>query len=1136
MLRAANRRLERVLDEKAAKLRVSGVAELSLTVGVATWDDGAMPVLLYPVSVQSAQDEGDVAVIRFVGHVRLNPAFVTVMREQHVELDERELFNGANYESGTPETSAVFAAITKRAEKVFPDFTIERQIILGCFMSPGSLILAESQHIIDTLAEGATGNTVLDALAGSKEAAEALKDSGAPAFSPFDADPHNEFEVGDVDNAVRYAADMVAAGHSLGVDVVNGRDTADYAAAIASRCVMNGRSVLYVPCIADQKRRFRQAISANELSGQVLDVSDERCNDSIDHQLIAAVGFQPGVASSRFDQIADELVGVRSRLTRYLGDLHCTDKQWGVSAYQTIQNLAEIATLPAHPATRVRLRKETAREIGGHLDEWAAKLRRAGELGEFTLGPEDTAWFKASITSEDEAVTVYQRVVDLLRKLLPLTREQVSSTVQTCGFPIPNTEQEWGRQVQVLKNLRRVLDVFQPEIFERDIDSMIEATKPKAQRKAEGSAMGFWERRHHIKEAKGLLRVGAQVEDLHEALKVVARQSEQWRQFVPHGGWPVLPTKLDDIITTLDAMVSNMTALDTVLATTPAGGNLGSTDFNTVEVRLKALLDDRKALDTLPERCRLEHEFAGVGLNELVEDLHTRQVSVPQIRGEVQLAWWTTVFEDIVRSSAIISNQDGSALQTASDRFAQVDVEHVRSVGAMVSQESMRRLCDMLFSHTQEANQLHTVLAGRAHVSLSRIRRDYPEILAAAKPILVATPGTLAALTDPAVIADVAIVDACAHIPSIELLSILGRVRQVVVIAHCATVTSESVKQLIDLLPHVEVESAPTRRDPRLAAFLESEGYGSVRYDVATEPASGKVRFHSVEDANGVPVMLSGLVESSQQEIDKVVHLITQRASSFTVVPSSYVLTVVTLTDVFRTRLGAELKSLASKNKPMGRFLRHVRLVPLRDVAGCQATDVILSLCYAKTVHGRLLQQFGVVEHEGGRGMLLDALALADRNLDIVSAFGSQDMEDERLHQQGPRFLKTMLAWAEQFNDRPILPTRDDAGQNVLFEDIAERLRARGLEAAVNYGFDRGSRIPLVVGLKGRPFALAVQTDDASFMSVQSTRKRHRLSAQDLISLGWNVMSVWSVAAFVNPDKEVDRIVARIGEIYREVE
>lgn len=53
--------------------------------------------------------------------------------------------------------------------------------------------------------------------------------------------------------------------------------------------------------------------------------------------------------------------------------------------------------------------------------------------------------------------------------------------------------------------------------------------------------MGFWERRRHIKEAKDLLRVGAQVEDLHEALKVVAKQGEQWHQFVPHGGWRCCP-------------------------------------------------------------------------------------------------------------------------------------------------------------------------------------------------------------------------------------------------------------------------------------------------------------------------------------------------------------------------------------------------------------------------------------------------------------------------------------------------------------------------------------------------------------------------------------------------------------------
>ena len=285
----------------------------------------------------------------------------------------------------------------------------------------------------------------------------------------------------------------------------------------------------------------------------------------------------------------------------------------------------------------------------------------------------------------------------------------------------------------MLKNLRRVLDVFQPEIFERDIASMIEATKPKAERRAEGSSMGFWERRRHIKEAKGMLRVGAQVENLHEALLVVSKQADQWHMFVPHGGWPVLPAKLDDIIETQENLNRDMTALNAVLATTPQRGNLETVDFNQVEERLKALYDDKQALDNLPERARLERDFHSVGLDELIEDLNNRGIPNDAVAGELQLAWWTTAFEDIVKSSAIISNQDGSALQGAAERFAQVDVEHVRSIGPMVAQESMRRLCDMLFSRTQEANLLHTMLAGSHNVSLNRLHKEHPQILAAAK-------------------------------------------------------------------------------------------------------------------------------------------------------------------------------------------------------------------------------------------------------------------------------------------------------------------------------------------------------------------------------------------------------------------
>ena len=143
VLKAAERHIGRVLDDQAAKRRISGVAELSLVVGVATWKGNALPVLLYPVSV-TIEGDGLSTTIRFTGRVALNVAFVNTLREQGVFLDEDSLFDGASYDSGTPETSAMFARISSEASERISDFAIERQIVLGCFMDPSSQMISES--------------------------------------------------------------------------------------------------------------------------------------------------------------------------------------------------------------------------------------------------------------------------------------------------------------------------------------------------------------------------------------------------------------------------------------------------------------------------------------------------------------------------------------------------------------------------------------------------------------------------------------------------------------------------------------------------------------------------------------------------------------------------------------------------------------------------------------------------------------------------------------------------------------------------------------------------------------------------------------------------------------------------------
>ncbi len=1133
MLRAAHRRLERVLDDQAAKERISGCAQLSLVVGVAAWQGKAMPVLLYPVCIEEGREGASRASIRFTGKVDLNPVFISSMRERGVNLDTSRLFSASHYEGGTPETSSLFKDMTELIAPKINDFTIERKIVLGCYIEPSAQLLGESLTILDRMEAGPTGNDLLDAMAGDQEASARLRGESVPEYSPFDADPHSEFEAGDIDNQVRYAAQLVGSGHSVLLDEQTGRESAEDALAIAARCVAAGRTVLYVPCVVEQKRRFQHRLEANGMADMVLDMTDGQLSQALDRRLIGAVGFKPGKATEHFDQVADELVGVRTRLTRYLGDLHGVDTGWGVSAYQTIQNLAQIANLPSHPVTRVRLSAATAHSLQAQMDVWAEKLERAAQLGEFTIGPDDTPWFGATLTSENEAVDAYARVVRLLQRLLPATREQVKSTVESCGFPVPATVRDWGKQVVVLKNLRRVLDVFQPAIFERDIPAMIEATKSKADRKADGTNLGFWERRRLVKEAKSLLRPGAQAEDLHAALQVVAKQAEQWRTFVPHGGWPVLPPKLDTIIDTQDALIQDMTALDTVLTTTPSGGDLEIMDFNKVEERLKALFDDHLALETLPERCSLEGEFKAVGLDDLVQDLRTRQVEREAVRGELGLAWWTTVFDDIMHSSQIISNQDGSALSNAAERFNQVDAQHVASVGPMVAQESEKRLSELLFSRTQEANQFHTMLAGNPGASLSAFQQAHPGILAATKPIIIATPATLATRTNPTQLADTVIIDAGAHMPSIQVLTILARARQVAVIAHRPTITSEGLLQLVDQLVPVQAPARPSRRSPLLSSFLQGHGYGTLPASLPCERSCGRVRLTKVE-GTGVPVMATGLVESNQQEVMAVVDLLRQRAASFSIVPASYILTVVTLSSNHRSRLGAELKAAAAKDQAFGKFLRHVRIIGIDEVCGAKATDVVLTLGFAKTSHGRLLQQFGELEGDGGSGMLLDALALADRDLDIVAAFESQDLEDDRLHQPGPKLLKEFLARAEGQGDEEPQPGSVSESTNVLFRDLAQRLRSRGLDVAVDYGYEDSPRIPLVVGLKDKSYALAVLTDNVEFMHTQSTRERHRFNTEDLQRLGWSVMTVWSVSTFVNPDKEADRIVARLADIYQQ--
>lgn len=1146
-LTASERSLSRLEAQAEADRLAYGFGQIQLAVGVARWaqDRYQVPVLLFPVRLGA--DEGRRLARRplYVEQLpMLNPRFVSMLRSRSILIDPQAALADARGRDGSLDTTILLDAISAAARRHIADFTIDRRYIFGCFIDPASAIVRRARDIADSTSsapligpsavaqEDRRHSRAILALAGDHQVVSALRGQDLSQIDPTDPDPHEEREAGDVPSRVRRAAGAAADGASFLLDTPGGLASVAPALAVASRAAADGRRVLVVPDGPRQKQELLRLARQTGIAPMVLDVADRQAGQGLDRQLVDSLSAETGrsTAVTDFNRTADELVGVRSRLDSYFDSLHRPVRPWNVSAYESIEQLASISALPSKPRTRVRLSQESAKNLRGRLETTGRTLVRLGELGEYTLRPADTPWYGARLYTAEEARQAQERVRRLLDTTLPAVREQLSRTVRTCGFVVAQSVEEWGSQISVLQSLRRVLDLFRPEIFDLDLKTALDATLTRKQRAQAGVRMGFWARRRAIRDVRRCLHPGQKPENLHDTLEVVARQGQRWRKLVPSGGWPVLPDGLDEIVSTFEQMNQDLTALDAVLVTAPGTRPLAETTFVEADTRLRALYADRGRLSDLPELMRLDRQLRKEGLSDLLTDLIDRRVDAQAAPDELRLAWWTTVFESIVQTSRTIADQDDTVLREAVARFRTVDRRHVATIGPLLLKENRRRLSELLYKHSHDANQLHDMLRRESDVPASRLLREWPTITWAAKPIVVATAARLALEPLGGHPADLVVLAGATHMPSAEMLVALEAADSCVLIAHKDALTGGAAVRLANILPTVSAGQDPADMPTALAAFLSRRGQGASLMPGAG-PSAGRVSLVRVK-AKGVPSGRSGLVESSSAEVEEVTRRVIAAAierGRQTAPGGVRPLTVFALNEYDAGLVRRSLAQAARKSSDLRSFLPSVLVTTVAHSAGAPVGDVILSIGFAPTMHGVLLQQFGLLEQEGGDKMLLDALSLTGGDLTIVSAFASSDMQDERLHEAGPRLLKMLLRWAESLGVTSEGATQHPDQEGVLMRDLARRLRAHGVMAAVGYGFKDGVCLPLAVGTPKLGYRWAVMTDNARFMDEKSLRYRFRLLPGRLGRHDWRVLTAWSVGTFINPDAVVDGIIAAIG-------
>ena len=747
--------------------------------------------------------------------VLVNPEVLRRLREDHrIRLDGEALgglaFGPAGFDPGP-----VFAHLEDVCAGV-PGFVVDRRLVVGSFTAGSGALLGD----LDAAAPALRVHPLLGDLvsgrwpdpssaapsspvgiepgdaSGSEAGSEAGDEPDPSSLSdapPYAADepPEPVLSVLPLDPAERQAVTAVRRGSPAVVQGPPGTGHTQTLAAAVIALAEAGQKVLVVTPHRSSAWALLSRIAGTGLRDIVLDLHDG-CGDRA--ALLTSLGDDveataSGAALERAERSLDlagdgdveAIVAATSTLTSSSAALHTVREPWGVSAYDAMEALAALMATDVAPRTRVRLTPDVCRTLdAGTRDRLREDLHEAAALGAFTLTRLDTRWLDAAVGSEEDVTDALAAAV-IARDGLEHADTLMSAVAEAAGLAPARSTADWRPQLDLLHGVRDTLDVMQPAVYEQPIDDLISATG------VEGGppGAGVLARRSLRRRARSLVRPGVHVKDLNTVLVVAREQRERWLRLSSGGGWPRVPTGLAAAAAAVENVEKALATLTEYLAGTETP-DLVQLPLDQLARRLKDLAGDGDSLAAQPGRTRLLARLRDAGLGDLITDLRNRRCMAEDVDGELDLAWWTSVLETIIRSDARLARHDPALLaaaleelRTSGDRLAAAGVAQIRASLATRA----KAVVDM---HPEQVRWLRAEVH-RAHRSAwpGDLFRRAGDLVRALRPVLIMSPDSVARVLPAAVpgrpLFDVVVVDDASQVGMPEAAAALARGRRLVV-------------------------------------------------------------------------------------------------------------------------------------------------------------------------------------------------------------------------------------------------------------------------------------------------------------------------------------------------------------------
>ncbi len=1116
------------LTGKAVELAATrGLDGMHLAIGLAEWrfekQDFRGPVLLRPLAIRRYGRDFE---LRLKGSLQVNPGLVTALHEQYgIELDPAALVALA-LSAGAFKPQPVIdrlREITNHLQR----FSVQPRLLISSFGEVGSALLADAHDL---------SHPVIDAVAGNPTALARIT-AGADRIDVIPQDqrpPTLDGALLDADCEQEAAVARIAAGQHLAVHAMPGTGSTQTIVNALGALVAQHKRVLVVSA--------RHA-TLQSVAGRLADIGlpgVATTTRTLRRDLIQAISRNEKAESADTGEVDEALVRLRSVLLDYRGALSRRDPVLRVGVLDALGELSRLALLPDPPATTARLSTRAMEALATDRGAVQEDLLRAAALGEFRVGPADSPWYGAAFADAQAAMNAHQLAKRLHGSEVPRLLERADALIAGSRFRPFGTVAELGVYLKLLLDIRDTLDKFQRTVFDRSLGELIIATGPRR----EATEMSSVNRRRLKKLAREYLRPGVHVADLHDWLQRVQQQRVLWQRFVTSGMTPDVPAGITDVWTAYQRVGADLAALDEPLGLSGTPDSLLQEPIDNLPDRLAALAADSDALDNLQDRQAVMGRLKAQDLAPLLEDLAGRHVAPERVGAELELAWWKSVLERLLAEDPALLGANTTVLDRLEQDFRLVDEAHAGGNARRLVWQLADAWRLALADRATEAEGLRQLLQSRVD-DPGVLHREAPHLMKLLAPVWLASPYELHALGQVA-FDTVFVVDAGA-LSFAEGLGAIRRARQVVVFGDPVTQTpmpfdiavretepaaAETQKHLDErhadsvfsriaaLVPTVSLSTSYRAGGEDLAELVNRRFYdGAIR----SVPWAGSFLGHGslvldyVDNGHGLPDADTGAVEAVEPEVQRVVervldHAVQRPRESLMVVSGS-------AKHAIRVQQ-AVMKALVRRGDVTEFFTRDQAepfiVVTLAEAVGHSRDRVILSIGFGRTPHGRTLSQIGPLAKPGGDRLLAAAVTRARRSFAIVSCFRPEDLDGERMP-AGVLALRRLLADAEgRIGDDGIDDDRD-----AMLVDLARRLRALGMQAAIGYH----GKLGLVAAHGAR--AITVETDAA--LVGTSLRQGLRLRPEMLKRLGWHYLRVHSFDLFSDPDAVAQRIAIALG-------